>query len=64
VLELRISGELWILYSIWDNISSFFGLDYDATQQLIKEWVEEHLKLGDITPSQEGHPYLRGWKNI
>jgi hypothetical protein len=64
VLELRISGNLWVLYSIWSDISNMFLLDYDETQQLIKEWVEEHLKLGGITPQKvyiETQPW---WKNI
>ena len=50
IMELEESGELWILYSIWGEISSVFSLDYKKTQKLIKEWVEKHLKLGDITP--------------
>ena len=64
VLELRISGELWISYSIWDNISSMFSLKYGETQQLIKEWVEEHLKLGDITPKMSTAGPIHWWKNI
>ena len=50
VLELRNSGYLWVLYSIWDNISDMFSLEYDETQQLIKDWVERRLKLEIITP--------------
>jgi hypothetical protein len=50
ILELGRTGKFWVLYSIWDNISNMFSLDYDETQQLIKEWVEQHLELEDITP--------------
>ena len=50
IMELEKSSRLWVLYSIWSDISNMFLLDYDETQQLIKEWVEEHLKLGGVTP--------------
>jgi hypothetical protein len=50
VLELEKSGNLWVLHTIWNNISYMFSLDYDETKQLIKEWVEQHLELEEITP--------------
>jgi len=50
ILELEKSGTLWVLYSVWCNISNMFSFDYKETQQLIKEWVEEQLKLEEITP--------------
>ena len=50
VLELEEYGRIWVLYSIWNNISDMFLLTYDETQQLIKEWVEPHLKLERIKP--------------
>jgi hypothetical protein len=50
VLELRNSGYLLVLYSIWENISNMFSLEYDETQQLIKDWVKKRLKLEIITP--------------
>jgi len=64
IMELEKSGNLWVLYSIWDDISNMFLLDYDETQQLIKEWVEEHLKLGGITPFIAHEQIFPGWKNI
>jgi hypothetical protein len=64
IMELEKSGGLWILYSIWDEISSVFGLNYDEAQQLIKEWVEEHLKLEDITPAVTFFEQGFRWKNI
>ena len=54
VLELEKSDRLWVLYSVWSNISGMLSLNYDETQQLIKEWVEQHLELEGITP----------WSNI
>jgi hypothetical protein len=50
ILELRNSGYLWVSYSIWNNISGMFSLNYNETRQLIKDWVEQHLKLGGFTP--------------
>ena len=51
ILELRPSGTLWVLRQIWNNISDMLSLDYDETQQIIKEWVEKQLKLEEIIPN-------------
>jgi len=50
VLELEKSGTLWVYYKIWDNFSMFFSLEYNDTKQVMKIILEEHLKLGGITP--------------
>ena len=50
LLELRNSGYLWVSYSIWEDVSNMFSLEYDETQQLIKDWVEQHLELEVIAP--------------
>jgi hypothetical protein len=50
VLELEKSGKLWVYYKIWDSFSMFFSSEYDDTQQVMKSVLEEHLKLGGITP--------------
>ena len=50
VLELEKSGDLYIYYKIWSSFSKFFSLQYNETQQIIKDLLEEHLKLGRITP--------------
>lgn len=56
-LELEKSGKttyLWCnYYKIWNPISEKFSLNYSQTQQLIKETVEEHFKLSDVTPSEK-----------
>ena len=64
VLELEISGTLWVLYPIWNAISNMFSLDYDETKQLIKEWVEQHLELEGITPQFFDLVDRYGWNNI
>jgi hypothetical protein len=50
ILELEKSGTLWVLYSVWNSISDIFSLQYEETQQLIKEWVEEQSKSEEVTP--------------
>jgi len=50
ILELEKSGTLWVLYSVWSNISDMFSYGYEETQQLIKEWMESQLKLGEVAP--------------
>ena len=44
------NGDVDISYDhIWSFLSSFFGLKYEEIQDLTKEWVEEHYKLGVTT---------------
>jgi len=52
ILELEKSGTLWVLYSVWTNISDMFSYGYEETQQLIKEWVESQLKKGEVAPKK------------
>jgi len=62
VLELKKSGNLIVLLSIWGDISNMFSLDYDETQQLIKDWAEQHLELDGITPTLD-LIQIRLWRN-
>ena len=50
VLELKKSGVLWVHYEIWNSFSLFFSLQYADAQRVMKSVLEEHLKLGVITP--------------
>jgi len=50
ILELEKSGTLWVLYSVWNSISDTFSIQYEETQQLIKEWMEKQLNSGEVTP--------------
>ena len=65
ILELEKSGNLWVLESIWDDISNMFSLEYDETQQLMKEWVKQRLGLVGVTPIITAYavPLVR-WNNI
>jgi hypothetical protein len=58
VLELEKSGTLWVLYSVWSNISDMFSYDYGNTQQLIKEWVEAQLKKELVAPLRASGAFL------
>jgi hypothetical protein len=50
VLDLRESGSIYVHDKIWNNFSLFFSLQYNETQQVMKDLLEEHLKLMGITP--------------
>ena len=44
------NGDVGISYDkIWSFLKNFFGLKYKEIQDLTKEWVEEHYKLGVTT---------------
>ena len=44
------NGRVFISYDkIWSFLQNFFGLNYEEIQDLTKEWVEEHYKLGVTT---------------
>jgi len=64
VLELEEDGRLWVLRSIWNDISNMFSLEYPEINELIAEWVEQNIELENtiirihhITPFTE-------WKNV
>lgn len=40
----------WVDYKIWTTFSMMFSLKYEETQEVISEWLEEHYKLGSLTP--------------
>jgi len=50
LLELEKSGRLYVSNRIWKDIKNMFSLDSYEVQQLIKEWVEQHLELEGIIP--------------
>ena len=64
VLELKKSGTLWVHTKIWTSFSIFFSLQYSETQQVMKGLLEEHLKLGGITPYALQEYDMNHWKNI
>ena len=45
IAEIEKSKDFFVSPQIWKNIMSMFSLEYVETQQVIKEWLEEHYKL-------------------
>ena len=65
IVEIEKSEYFYVNYKIWGNISSMLSLEYDETQHVIKTWLEEHYKLGDLTPETPVKKLSRAsWKNI
>ena len=51
IVEIENSEYFWISPQIWNNIKIMFSLENNETQQVIKDWLEEHYKLGELTPN-------------
>ena len=64
IAEILNSKYFWVNDQIWKNINVMFSLEYDETQQVIKEWLEEHYKLGGLTPILIYKQKAVSWKNI
>ena len=64
IAEILNSKYFWVNDQIWKNINVMFSLEYDETQQVIKEWLEEHYELGGLTPEKIPLPIYVSWKNI
>ena len=58
------TDDFWVDYQIWEDIKSMISLDYNETQQVIKDWLEEHYKLGGLTPVDASQYVRKSWKNI
>ena len=50
------SDNFWVDYQIWNTISSMFSMEYNEIQRVMKDWLEEHYKLGGLTPTELGQP--------
>ena len=60
IVEIEKSGYFWLEYAIWKRISDMFGLGYYDTQSVVRVWLEQHYKLGELTPVQANAPrFLR-----
>jgi hypothetical protein len=50
ILEINDSSDyILVRPQIWEDIESMISLNYSETQQVIKDWLEEHYKLGGLT---------------
>jgi hypothetical protein len=50
IVEIQYSKYFWVSQQIWNNIKIMFSLEPTETKQVIKDWLEEHYKLGGLTP--------------
>ena len=58
VAEVKESAFFWVNHQIWRSISLMFSLNHTETRQVIKDWLEEHYKLGELTPFPYNNPIL------
>ena len=62
---IKKNGYVGVSYDkIWSFLQNFFGLEYEEIQDLTKEWVEEHYKLGVTTTSCCNYWSSSRWRNI
>ena len=64
IAEIEKSKDFFVSPQIWKNIMSMFSLEYVETQQVIKNWLEEHYKLGGLKPYEGFLEQKYRWKNI
>ena len=65
IAEIEESTYFWVNSQIFKNIMNILSLEYSETQQVIKDWLEEHYKLGGLTPHLFANLYVeQSWKNI
>ena len=66
IVEIEKSKYFWVSPKIWRTIMSMFSLEDTETQQVIKDWLEEHYKLGNLTPKDywDIRYQVASWKNI
>ena len=64
IAEIEKSKDFFVSPQIWKNIMNMFSLEYVETQQVIKEWLEEHYKLGGLKPYEGFLEQKYRWKNI
>jgi hypothetical protein len=50
-LEIK-NSTLWVRYAeIWQGFEVEFGMKYDEIQSFIKDQMEQHFKIGGVTPT-------------
>ena len=59
IAEIIKSKYFYVSHQIWRNITNILSLEYSETQQFITDWLEEHYKLGGLTPLVSHSHYKR-----
>ena len=45
------NGELWVDYdAMWEDLESWFSLDFNDIQSIIAKWVEETYNIRGVLP--------------
>ena len=59
------NGNVFISYDkIWSILENFFGFKYKEMQDLTKEWVEEHYKLGVTATGRKSDFSSSRWRTL
>ncbi len=57
--------RFWVSYSrIWSVLEKEMKWNYNDIQKFMKTKVEEHFKIGGVTPMSIWHKTISRWKNI
>ena len=64
IAEINNPKYFLVESQIWKVIRNMFSLEYSETQQVIRDWLEEHYKLGGLTPQLETGYTFGSWKYI
>jgi hypothetical protein len=52
--------HFWFHYEdIWSFFKSFFGMEYQEIQEVLRYWLDEAFKLGGYTPQMVISPIIR-----
>ena len=52
IITLIAQTIFWVRADIWDSISGMFSLDYEETEDAIREWLKKHHDLYRLTPER------------
>ena len=51
-------------YEIWSIFEDFFGYNYDEIQSILKDWLEQTLKLEGFTPLSDLFSLILCWNRL
>ena len=63
IVEIEKSEYFFVSHQIWRSISFMFSLKHTETRQVIKDWLEEHYKLGSLSPLSLTDDNPVSWRN-
>jgi hypothetical protein len=51
IVKMGLSEMLWVDWTIWRAIEKMFSLEKKEVREVIKQWMEKHYDLTEITPN-------------